>query len=393
MSVTIKVNGTNLSLVHKGSGGIVKSTLPDVCKTPMPGGPVPIPYPVIISTSADLKKGTKTVKVDGGNPAAVKGSELSRCTGDEPGTAGGGVKSGTQMKEATWLSYSFDVMMEGKNACRLSDKLLMNHGNTACLAGILQAVVVALLKEAGEIAALCEIYCHCYRNGGKQACVEEELNVLDEQLNGESPFIAEMPYNMTNSPPTPMPSVNNPKRGSKNWHYENHPHYPKNFKSKTGMVRRPDVVILDDPTGPASGDNLRAVVEMKFPPDRWDTAEMRERDDDYETIIRDNNPDGQYIKIDESKDSCDCDNKREKQKEPVPVPLPKRKWSLDQLPSLEPLGIPVQQPLIPKPGTLEVVGLSLLLVALVADDLLPTGATQADDVLIPGILARLAMAF
>jgi hypothetical protein len=140
MPVTIHVNGTSNSLVHKGSMGVAKSTLPDVCKTPSPGGPVPIPYPVIVSMSANLVKGTMTVKVDGGNMAAVKGSEISTCNGDEAGTVGG-VKSSTFMKEATWLLYSFDVKLEGKNACRLSDKMQMNHGNTACLGGIIQTPV------------------------------------------------------------------------------------------------------------------------------------------------------------------------------------------------------------------------------------------------------------
>ncbi len=140
MACTIHVNGRSNSLVHKGSTGIAKSTLPDVCKTPSPGGPVPIPYPVIVSTSSDLKKGSKKVKFDGGNSAAIKGSEFSRCSGDEPGTAGG-VKSSTNMKEATWILYSFDVKIEGKNACRLSDKLMMNHGNTACLMGWAQGGV------------------------------------------------------------------------------------------------------------------------------------------------------------------------------------------------------------------------------------------------------------
>ncbi|MCI5221678.1 MAG: DUF4150 domain-containing protein [Candidatus Electrothrix sp. AR4] len=142
MGVTIHVNGMSNSLAHKGSMGIAKSTLPDVCKTPSPGGPVPVPYPVIVSMSKDLKKGTKTVKVDGKKPAAVKGSEFSRCMGDEPGTAGG-VKSSTNMKEATWLLYSFDVKLDGKNACRLTDKMMMNHGNSMCLAGLSQNPVQA----------------------------------------------------------------------------------------------------------------------------------------------------------------------------------------------------------------------------------------------------------
>lgn len=142
MACTIHVNGKSDSLVHKGSGGFAKNTLPDVCKTPSPGGPVPIPYPIIISLSSDLVKGTKTVKVDGGNMAAIKGSQFSRCTGDEPGTAGG-VKSSTNMKEATWITSSPDVKMEGKNVCRLSDKMQMNHGNTVCLAGEINPPVLS----------------------------------------------------------------------------------------------------------------------------------------------------------------------------------------------------------------------------------------------------------
>ena len=38
--------------------------VPDVCKTPSPGGPVPIPYPNI-AQSVTLAKGTTTVKADG----------------------------------------------------------------------------------------------------------------------------------------------------------------------------------------------------------------------------------------------------------------------------------------------------------------------------------------
>ena len=83
MPVTIKVNGQDNSVSHKGAMHFAKNTAPDVCKTPSPGGPVPIPYPVIMSLSSDLAKGTTTVKADGGNMIAIKGSEYSRCSGDE----------------------------------------------------------------------------------------------------------------------------------------------------------------------------------------------------------------------------------------------------------------------------------------------------------------------
>jgi len=136
LSTTVQVNDTN-TLAHKGSNGLAKSTIPDVCKTPSPGGPIPIPYPIIISMTSDLSGGTTTVKVDGGNMAAIKGCELTKCSGDEAGTAGG-VKSSTNMKEAKFLLYSFDVKLDGANACRLGDKMTMNHENTMCLGGLWQ---------------------------------------------------------------------------------------------------------------------------------------------------------------------------------------------------------------------------------------------------------------
>ncbi|HYO68839.1 MAG TPA: DUF4150 domain-containing protein [Archangium sp.] len=130
------------------------ATLPNVCKTPSPGGPVPIPYPNFAQSST-LKNGTKTVTSDG-KKSAIKGSEFSSSNGDEPGTAGG-VKSSTNMKEAKWLTYSFDVKLEGKNACRLTDKMTMNHGNTLCMGGLIQPEqLAAMIKTLEEIACKCQ---------------------------------------------------------------------------------------------------------------------------------------------------------------------------------------------------------------------------------------------
>lgn len=148
MASTVKVNGLLNSLVHKGSGGQSIATLPDVCKTPSPGGPVPIPYPNI-TQSATLAKGTTTVKADGGMMIANKGSEFSLSNGDNAGVAGG-VKSSTFMKESTWILYSFDVKMDGKNACRFTDKKFQNHENTVDAQGELQPpkpIPPALPKE------------------------------------------------------------------------------------------------------------------------------------------------------------------------------------------------------------------------------------------------------
>lgn len=155
MPVTVKVNGASNSLVHKGSNGISAATIPDVCKTPSPGGPVPIPYPNI-SQSTMLDKGSTTVKADG-MMIAIKGSEFSMSNGDNAGVAGG-VKSSTFMKESTWILYSFDVKIDGQNACRLSDKKFQNHENTADLAGVIQLPVIPTGLTAEQMVA-CAIDC------------------------------------------------------------------------------------------------------------------------------------------------------------------------------------------------------------------------------------------
>ena len=159
MPVTIRVNGTSLTLVHKFSTGISVATIPDVCKTPSPAGPVPIPYPNI-ANSIVLSAGTTTVKGDKAM-AANKGSKFSLSNGDNAGVAGG-VKSSTFMKEATWILYSFDVKMDGKSAARLTDKMFHNSENAANLAGILQSVATELGLDDDEKAMankLCEEFC------------------------------------------------------------------------------------------------------------------------------------------------------------------------------------------------------------------------------------------
>ena len=160
MSVTININ--NLTLCHKGSNGITKATLPDVCKTPSPGGPVPIPYPNI-AFSRDLMKGTTTIKADGGNMCAKYGSEFFKSTGDEPGTLGG-VVSSTFIKEAAWITFSFDVKYEGKGACRLTDKMFHNHRNTVNMSGEMQGIVGAVGLDK-TLKALCEVFCKIRKQG------------------------------------------------------------------------------------------------------------------------------------------------------------------------------------------------------------------------------------
>lgn len=144
MPVTVGVNF--LSVVHKGSSGVTIA-FPDVCKTPSPGGPIPIPYPNI-AKSADTAKGTQKVKCDG-NPVCVKDSNFSTSTGDEAGSAGGGVVSNKIKGKAEFVNFSFDVKFEGKNVARALDLMLHNDKNTPPFP-LLQGPVVGISMAKGE---------------------------------------------------------------------------------------------------------------------------------------------------------------------------------------------------------------------------------------------------
>ena len=113
-------------VVHKGSGGM-STVFPDVCKTPSPGGPIPIPYPNI-GMASNASSGPTKVKTDGQMPM-VKGAKYTMTSGDEAGSAGGGVMSNSIKGEAEFMMYSFDVKFEGKNVCRLGDPLFHNKKN------------------------------------------------------------------------------------------------------------------------------------------------------------------------------------------------------------------------------------------------------------------------
>ncbi|OEU64452.1 MAG: hypothetical protein BBJ57_01075 [Desulfobacterales bacterium PC51MH44] len=122
MGCTVFVNIR--SVAHKGAGGKAVCMTPDVCKTPAAPSPVPIPYPNIAQDSSTAD-GSKTVKFDG-NPIMLKTSNFSTSSGDEAGNAGGGIASSKFKGKAKFVSYSFDVKVEGKNVCRHLDMMLMN---------------------------------------------------------------------------------------------------------------------------------------------------------------------------------------------------------------------------------------------------------------------------
>lgn len=159
MTPSVVVN--KLTVVHKQSEGISTAS-PDVCLTPQPSGPpVPVPY-VNVAMSRDLANESKTVTADGVG-LAIKSSFFATSTGDEPGT-NGGVVSLVNKGKALFVNYSFDVLAEGENVCRLSDPML-NNGNTPNTPPTPEVQKNKLPDDLEQ--KLCGIFCWCNKPGNK----------------------------------------------------------------------------------------------------------------------------------------------------------------------------------------------------------------------------------
>jgi type VI secretion system secreted protein VgrG len=191
-----------------------------------------------------------------------------------------------------------------------------------------------------ESVVICQAICTCKdvrgANGRRaaQACATTQLRAYDAALGGQSTIKAEVPYDMSKTPPAPIMSKNHP--GPTTGH-------PKGS-------RIPDVVVLMDGAKPPTQDNIKKVIEIKFPPDEL-SGDQR---DAYPSIAG-----SAPFEVWGPEDPCNCDDGV---KDPIPVP-------------------------VPQVDTLEIVILLAAIAILLADDLLPGG--QADDVLLPGVLSRL----
>lgn len=292
MPVTIQVNGTANTLVHKMSNGISTATIPDVCKTPSPAGPVPVPYPNI-AQSITLSSGTTNVKGDK-MMAAIKGSKFALSNGDNAGVAGG-VKSSTFMKEATWILYSFDVKLQKKNAGRLTDKMFHNAENAANLTGEIQGVATADFAAAigdQEVAdKLCDAACYAKKNWNGGANPNRQQLMADRLSSGSftthagrfTTYIPKFPNILPEIPMlTPLtfgsamlPLVSLTGRviagtaalaglspGIAIWGG-----VAAAAKGLGGAVTVADIVILKNPAAGLVSSNISRMVEVKFPGD------------------------------------------------------------------------------------------------------------------------------
>lgn len=123
MPSTLKVN--KLAAVHKGSGhkGVCFADALFVTKNPVP---VIVPMPNFAMASK-IVDGPKSVKSDG-KMLLVEGAKISKSTGGEAGKDKGLISMG-QNELAEPITYSFNVLAEGKGICRQTDSCKSNKGN------------------------------------------------------------------------------------------------------------------------------------------------------------------------------------------------------------------------------------------------------------------------
>jgi hypothetical protein len=105
---------------------------PDVCKTPSPAGPVPIPYPNTGMVMQISGESTKVKIVSQG--AVTKKSEIPSSMGDEAGVAGG-VVSSQNMGKVVYKKGSSKVSVEGQPLQHLTAMTGQNGANANMPAG------------------------------------------------------------------------------------------------------------------------------------------------------------------------------------------------------------------------------------------------------------------
>ena len=118
-----------MPLASTMGSGTCTASAPDVCKTPTPGGPQPLPYPNIAQL-AMANPGTCAKKVFIVNkPAATTQTVITLSSGDEPGVAGG-VVSNVNIGPMEFKVGSSVVSIEGNPAVYLGSTTAHN-GNAS----------------------------------------------------------------------------------------------------------------------------------------------------------------------------------------------------------------------------------------------------------------------
>ncbi|HGO6081597.1 TPA: nuclease [Burkholderia cenocepacia] len=179
-----------------------------------------------------------------------------------------------------------------------------------------------------ERQKLCDLMCKCGRIGVaiatkkgsrilRQKCIAERLNFANATsrvMNDGKPteYMPEVPYDMRPIPPDPPVPImedddpTTPVGRLLDWIKEKWPGklggYIKGKKAGLEQIRRPDVVVVNDPSLPPVQSNIKAVVEMKFDDDFGAGQEMA-----YKRIAGSKD---KYVAL--KRADCPCDDEKRK---------------------------------------------------------------------------------
>lgn len=194
----------------------------------------------------------------------------------------------------------------------------MSPGGTTTVVHVYGVKIDAVDKKI-----LCSAMCKCDKQPNigkdgkqlKQGCVSAHLKGLDAALDHRSNYKQELNYDMTQRPPSPITDSGvdtKPHDYLPGWikkYWGSKPEHGPAYEAGVGLIRRPDVVIVKDASKPPTQDNIKQIVEMKFPPDSLEEPQRRA----YEKIA------GSSKKM-VTLESDDCDCNAEEPKGPnIPV--------------------------------------------------------------------------
>lgn len=214
--------------VTKGSMGIAKATLPNVCKMPGPPAPfIPAPLPNIAKSGSSPQGYSTSVLIEG-NAVAIRGATFESM-GDvaSKGTGGGLISANTHGPAKFITPGSMTVKIEGKAVHLLSEPMLNNCGpsgsppNTgATMTGLDQYSKDATPEEK----CLQDIMCDCHRNpppaeppGGCKEIGNAKHQCCEDAINKNKPagVGGERGYLEDGSPANPRSSYLYPKKPPK----------------------------------------------------------------------------------------------------------------------------------------------------------------------------------
>ena len=207
--------------------------------------------------------------------------------------------------------------------------------------------------------ALCSLACMCQhapdisRSGQnlKQNCMARNLDTVNHMQPSKAYYKPEVSYDMTRRPPAPILESNPPagqepqKHGSwLGWlsKYWNDPEMGRPpYKPGKGYIKRPDIIIVNDPLKSPVQSNIYQVVEVKFPGDLL--SENQEKS--YQKIAGDNK---RFVLL-TVEDDCGCNSSQHEYEQERVAARQKIRDSVPVTTRLERQGLSLEEGPVSKP--------------------------------------------